>query len=79
MTNTYTKKQLTRLVRAGTWIRVIWDDGPPTTELVIENPNWRDRGDVEIETFVPNEQRDPCAGVVHSQIVAVLGQLVAPN
>lgn len=79
MVNSYSKKELARKVKVGTWIGVYWEDAAPTVELVIEKPNWKEAGDVCIETFCPNAQRDLGSGVVHTQIVKVLGQLVVPE
>lgn len=79
MINTLSKKELARKVTVGTWIGVYWEDAAPTVELVIEKPDWREPGDVCIETFVPHGQRDPGAGVVHSQIVKVFGQVSVPE
>jgi hypothetical protein len=46
------KKELSKVVKVGAFISVKWNDQPePSIEVVIEQPDWRQKGDVDITTF----------------------------
>jgi hypothetical protein len=52
MKSPYTKKELKRLLRPGTWVQVRWDDAPDSVELVIAKPDWAGQtGDVDVDTI----------------------------
>lgn len=72
----FTKQQLRKLVKRGTWIQVHWDDQPDTVELVISTPHWGDPYETTIETFQPTEHS---GWITHPQVVAVLGQVKVPK
>ena len=71
-----TKKVQQRQVKRGVWVQVKWLDQPDTVELVLHTPDWRERGEVDVETF---SMSDPNSWVTHNQIVAVLGKVQVPR
>lgn len=73
---TYTKKQLSKLVVPGVWVELKWDDAPNSVELVVERPDWKQAGDVDITTFCP-ARGSVWSHPTHHQIVAVCTYLLS--
>lgn len=65
----FSKKIMAKKVKAGTWIEVRWDDVPPEMCLVIDKPDFRGKGDIDVRVYFPNQ--GTTGGVTHGQIIGI--------
>jgi hypothetical protein len=69
---TYPKSKLSQCVKVGTWIKVHWNDAEPGWGLVVDKPNWKERGSVILKCWFPGSSiYDINSSVEHTQIMMV--------
>jgi len=73
------KKELKK-VKPGTLLRIKWDDSEDTVAMLVDTPDWNNKGDISLRCFQVNDKGIGYTDshIQHSQVIEILSPIDKP-